>query len=168
MLGNYSKYSIIILKSFSPIYSYFFHELLIFYPHLKRYSVIILLFLCFYHEPIFAQEYQITNVPVFQYSIDRYTDEIYYQNYLTGKIYKTNSTGTQHTLTEFPSVPQFSNNNHTAAFIENNNLYLHDFGKDTSYFLDYLPFSYYLLFSPSDTKIVYGGGCWSSNNLLFI
>jgi hypothetical protein len=107
---------------------------------------------------IYAQEYQITTVPVFQYSIDRWTNEIYYQNYFTGDIYKTNSTGTHHTLTEFPSVPQFSNNNHTAAFMENTNLYLHNFEMDTSYFLGALPyFSYYLLFSPSDTKIVYGG-----------
>lgn len=107
---------------------------------------------------ILAQEYQITNVPVIQYSVDRYTNEIYYKNYVTGDIYKTNSTGTAHSLAKFPSVPQFSNNSHTAAFMENNNLYLHDFGKDTSYLLGTLPYySYYLLFSPSDAKIVYGG-----------
>lgn len=109
----------------------------------------------------YAQEYQIADVPVFQYSIDRYNDEIYYQHEFTGEIFKTNSIGTQHTLTEFPSVPQFSNNSHTAAFMENTNLYLHDFGMDTSNFLGSLPNSYYLLFSPSDTKIVNigdGGG----------
>lgn len=110
-----------------------------------------------------AQEYQITNVPVSQYSIDRYINEIYYKNYVTGDIYKTNSTGTYHTITEFSSVPQFSNNSHTAAFMENYILFLHDFGMDTSYFLGVLPYhSYYLLFSPSDTKILIMGDAGGS------
>jgi hypothetical protein len=109
----------------------------------------------------YAQEYQITSVPVIQYSVDRYTNEIYYKNYITGDIYKTNSTGTYHIISEFPSVPQFSNNSHTAAFMENHNLYLHNFDEDTSYFLANLPYFFTkLLFSPSDDKIIDGGGDW--------
>ena len=87
-----------------------------------------------------SQEYQITNVPVIEYSIDRYTNEIYYKNDITGDIYKTNSTGTNHSLTEFSSVPLFSSNSHTAAYVSNHNLYLHDFEKDTSYFLANHPY----------------------------
>lgn len=107
--------------------------------------------------PIFAQEYQLTNVPVVGYSIDRFTNEIYYQHEFTGEIFKTNSTGSYHTLTEFPSVPQFSNKSHTAAYISGNNLYLHDFEKDTSYFLVNYPLGSDLLFSPSDNRILRGG-----------
>jgi hypothetical protein len=107
---------------------------------------------------ILSQEYQITTVPVIEYSIDRYTNEIYYQHEFTGDIYKTNSTGTQHSLTNFPSLPQFANNSHTAAFVSDHNLYLHDFEKDTSYFLAYHPYIIpILLFSPSDDKILCGG-----------
>ena len=105
-----------------------------------------------------SQEYQITNVPVIEYSIDRYTNEIYYKNDITGDIYKTNSTGTNHSLTEFSSVPLFSSNSHTAAYVSNHNLYLHDFEKDTSYFLANHPYIIpYLQFSPSENKILCGG-----------
>jgi hypothetical protein len=107
-----------------------------------------------------AQEYQITNVPVYNYSIDRFTNEIYYQHDFTGEIYKTNSTGSYHILTNFSSLPQFSNNSHTAAYIYTHNqsdkdLYLHDFEKDTSYLLVNSPYlGSNLLFSPSDIKIL--------------
>ena len=158
MLGGYLKYSITNLKIRLLISFQRESTLKLFQIFFKQSPLFLIIYFYLYQVPSFPQEYQITNVPVEQYSIDRYTNEIYYRNDFTGDIFKTNFTGIYHTLTEFPTVPQFSNNSHTAAFMENNNLYLHDFGMDTSYFLGALPyFSYYLLFSPSDTKIVYGG-----------
>lgn len=106
---------------------------------------------------IYGQEYQITYVPVVDYSIDGYTNEIYYRHDITGDVFKTNSTGTNHSLTEFQSVPRFSNKSHSAAHILNNDLYLYDFESDTSIFLihsNYFYFGSYLLFSPSDDKIL--------------
>ncbi|RJR05489.1 hypothetical protein C4588_08385 [Candidatus Parcubacteria bacterium] len=110
----------------------------------------------------FAQEYQITNVPVLEYSVDRYTNEIYYKNYVTGEIFKTNSRGNYHILTSFTSVPQFANNSHTAAYVDihqmTSDLYLHDFEKDTSYFLVNSNYAtQYILFSPSDNKLMVSG-----------
>jgi hypothetical protein len=122
------------------------------------FEFLIILNLILNNTGLIAQEYQITNVPVVQYSIDRYNDELYYRHDITGDIYKTNSTGTHHTLTKFPSLPQFSNNSHNAAFVSGDTLYFHDFANDTSYFLEYnallVP---NLLFSPSDDKILCGG-----------
>lgn len=110
----------------------------------------------------FSQEYQITSVPVIQYSIDRFTNEIYYQHEFTEEVFKTNSTGSYHILTEFTSVPQFANNSHKAAYIDihqsASDLYLHDFEKDTSYFIISTSFfSSNLLFSPSDDNILVTG-----------
>ena len=121
---------------------------------------IILLIYLFVSLNTFSQEYQITNVPVIQYSIDRFTNEIYYQHEFTEEVFKTNSIGSYHILTEFTSVPQFANNSHTAVYIDrhsqtNKDLYLHDFEQDTSYFLVNNPYlGKNLLFSPSDDKIM--------------
>lgn len=112
---------------------------------------------------VYAQEFQITNTSVYNYSIDRFTNEIYYQEELTEKIYKTNRNGSFYILTDFTSLPQFSNNNHRAAYInmhsrDDKDLYLYDFDKDSSYFLINSPLlSPDLLFSPSDNKILVGG-----------
>lgn len=109
----------------------------------------------------YTQEYQITSDPVIRYSIDRFTNEIYYQNDFTGEIFKTNSTGTYRSLTEFTSLPYFANNTHKAAYIDlhsqfDKDLYLYDFEKDTSYFLTNFGISGGpgLLFSPMDNKIM--------------
>lgn len=115
---------------------------------------------------IYAQEYQITNVPVSVYSIDRFTNEIYYQNEITGEVFRTNFTGTYHILTEFTSVPQFAHNSHIAVYVDINqpasDLYLKDFENDTSFFLGSfsIPISllyFPILFSPSDDKILFTG-----------
>ena len=110
----------------------------------------------------FSQEYQITSVPVIQYSIDRFTNEIYYQHEFTEEVFKTNSIGSYNILTEFTSVPQFANISHKAAYIDfhqsTSDLYLHDFEKDTSYFIISASFfSSNLLFSPSDDNILVTG-----------
>ena len=110
---------------------------------------------------IYAQEYQITSVPVLRYSIDRFTKEIYYRHEITGQIFKTNSKGTYHKLTNFTSVPAFANNSHKAAYVVTHStfdkdIYIHDFEKDSSYFLANYDVSggRGLIISPSDDKIM--------------
>lgn len=132
----------------------------------KIFWLIIIAFLC---TAMYAQEYLIVaNQCVEEYSIDRYTDEIYYQNCFTEDVFRTSSIGSYHILTDFPDLPIFANNNHVAAYIDWHNyndidLYLYDFDNDTSYFLANLPYSgAYLFFSPSDEKILIGAQAYYS------
>ena len=141
---------------------------------IKSCSYLLVFMIFVFPKYLTAQEFQITNVPVSLYSIDRYTNEIYYQNELTEEVFRTNSSGSYNILTEFTSVPQFANNSHIATYIDINqptsDLYLKDFENDTSYLLGSfsIPISllyHPLLFSPSDDKILFTGE--SNLNLIY-
>jgi len=69
---------------------------------------------------IFSQEFTITSEPIYNYSVDRYTNEIYYkQNYPNQQdVHKTNFDGSNNIKTDLRSAPFFANNSHKAVVLE--------------------------------------------------
>ena len=67
-----------------------------------------------------SQEFTITSEPIYNYTIDRYTNEIYYmQNYPNQRdVHKTNFDGSNNIKTDFRSTPFFANNSHKAVVLE--------------------------------------------------
>jgi len=113
-----------------------------------------------------AQEFRIMDDPILYYTYDKYDKTIYYRDYFTGEIYKTDINGTykEYFLPgEFIHF-NFFNNNHTLAllkYIENQEpkreLYFFDFDKDTLIFkIAKEPFSALdVTVSPNDENILF-------------
>lgn len=68
----------------------------------------------------YSQEFVITTEPIYNYTVDRYTSEIYYkQNYPNQRdVHKTNFDGSDNIKTNFQSTPFFANNSHKAVILE--------------------------------------------------
>lgn len=79
-----------------------------------------ILIIALFSGKIFSQEFTITSEPIYNYTIDRYTNEIYYmQNYPNQHdVHKTNFDGSNNIKTDFRSTPFFANNSHTAVVLE--------------------------------------------------
>ena len=121
---------------------------------------------------LFAQEYTIATDPISSYTIDRFTDEIYYKQYYFNQqdVYRTDFEGSYHIKTDFHSAPIFAHNSHKGIIIEktSNNeadYFIYDFETNEKKFLfnTYIPFGLFLSFSWDDSlffvnnqpKIVY-------------
>lgn len=105
-----------------------------------------------------AQEFQITTDGSRRFSLDKFINEIYWEDLTFNReIFKTNLTTKQTEKSNFPSLPIFANNSHLAAYEFNEKLYLYDFETKDSILLtdSVLARSDYFSFSPMDKFIYY-------------
>lgn len=87
------------------------------------------------HFQLYGQIFQITEDETDEYCIDRYTDDIYYEEFIFGTHKKINFYTRIVTNSVLPALPEFANNSHKAAYVFDRNLYLYDFTKDSTYLL---------------------------------
>jgi len=105
---------------------------------------------------LYSQEFLITSDASRGFSFDTFAKDIYWQEVITGIIYKTN-VGTMETETTiFPSFPIFANKSHLAAYESDEKLYLYNFDTGETKLLleDILQWPYFFSFSPNDQFIM--------------
>ena len=116
----------------------------------------ILIFL--FYSSSFSQPFLIAWGTTYYYSIDPYTNDLYYYFTQDNKFHKTNITTLKDTMaTDFPSIPRFANKSHIAVYAQQNNFILKDFEKDTSFILFTTPqniMNNSYSFSPNDSNII--------------
>lgn len=124
---------------------------------------------CFFYflllmNSVISQQYIITNNPVNYYTIDRFTNLIYYQQKFPYEgVYKTDFDGNNHVKTEFENPPIFAHNSHKAVIVEWN-------GNDEfSYFLFNFETKEKKYLFKTDRRIYFGNISFSwDDSLLFI
>ncbi len=87
------------------------------------------------HIQLYGQIFQLTEDETDKYVIDRFTDELYYEEIIFGTQKKINFNTRIVTNSALPALPEFANNSHKAAYIFDRNLYLYDFNEDSTYLL---------------------------------
>ncbi len=115
----------------------------------------ILIFL--FYSSSFSQPFLIAWGTTYYYSIDPYTNDLYYYFTQDNKFHKTNITTLKDTVTDFPSIPRFANKSHIAVYAQQNNFILKDFENDFSFILFTAPQnirSNSYSFSPNDSNII--------------
>ena len=98
---------------------------------------------------LYAQEFQISNSGSNRFSIDTFSNNVYWQELSTGKIFITNMTTMETKEASFPSLPIFANKTHLAAYEHSEKLYLHDFdiGETRLILENVLAYPYFFSFS---------------------
>jgi type IX secretion system substrate protein len=87
------------------------------------------------HIQLYCQIFQLTEDETDKYIIDRFTDEIYYEEFVFGTQRKINFHTRTVTNSVLLALPEFANNSHKAAYVFDRNLYLYDFTEDSTYLL---------------------------------
>jgi len=124
---------------------------------MKKFVFLLIGFLFFY-SGLFAQEFQISESTSHYFSIDRFTNDVYWQYLYTGEIYRTNLNTMETELTDYEieALPVFANKTHMAAYIENGDIFIHNFDIDSSWMIiegDYSSLYRGFSFSPNDISL---------------
>jgi hypothetical protein len=105
----------------------------------------------------YPQAYRLSGIPCDDYSIDRFTGDIYIATWIDG-IWKTNINTKIEEKSKFPTLPIFANKTHKAVYLNSNDtsICLYDFEKDISiklFPINIYGIAYVDLFSPNDNKL---------------
>lgn len=101
-----------------------------------------------------CQSFEISHVPAEYYSIDRFANEIYYQEFASSNIYIRNLSDWSVRVCPFPSLPAFANTSHKCVYGDGDSIFVFDF-KENSKLKIYDSAEYYLYdFSPNDKYLL--------------
>ena len=97
----------------------------------SRFSLLKLFLILFVTTSVLnSQPFQISSHWTSLFTIDRFTNEVYYKHF--PNIYKTELKTLSTTLAEFPTLPVFANKNHLAAYRVDDTIFVKDFNLNTS------------------------------------
>ena len=127
----------------------------------SKFSLLKLLLILFFTPSVLnSQPFQISTYLAENFTIDRFTNEVYYKDLLSNTIYKTELKTLVTHNAEFPSVPVFANKRHMAAFRNDSTIFIKDFQADTVYAIfntDQLSYSTPAYsFSPNGSNLIAG------------
>ena len=78
-----------------------------------------------------SQSFQISHVPAEYFSLDKFTNEVYYANFFTWDLYVKNLKDSTIRPCQFPTLPAFANKSHKCVYGNEDSIFVYDFATGT-------------------------------------
>jgi len=122
--------------------------------------VLLIFFLTILSFQVQSQSFQISYVPVLNYSFDKVTNDVYFAD-LGGNIFVRNLNDFSLNPSPFPNLPEFAHNTHSCAYGEGDTIFVYDFSNNKKTAVYSPAASYDYSFSPDDEYLLLRGKYYS-------
>ena len=121
------------------------------------FTTLLIIFVLLSHQAI-GQSFQISHVPAEYFSLDKFTNDVYYADFFTWDLYVKNLKDSTIRPCPFPTLPMFANISHKCVYGDQDSIFVFDFGTNEKIKICDAVGPYSVLdyeFSPNDKYVLF-------------